>query len=137
MVNSSEGLEVVNKEMVPNIRIWGKQKLKCLKCQKILTSYRKLRDHYYEDHDKDFKCLQKDCDFFTKDNNELRMHSRAKHRLKCNWNGCEANLTNAHSLRAHLWSHNRDPPFKCEECGQEFTDRTKLEKHLSRYCEEK
>ena len=79
-------------------------KIKCLKCEKTLTTTRNLKKHIKRFHEAG--TLQCDsCSKYFKSDTDLIKHKYIHTRRPCDW--CEKTFASAGSLRTHRWKIHR------------------------------
>ncbi|CAG2117420.1 unnamed protein product, partial [Medioppia subpectinata] len=106
----------------------------------------KISDHlitYYKTNDKYFHCLCTDCEYKSKNKNNLLshqlIHSNIK-QFKCDFNDCnESFKTTSNLFRHKKCVHLKEKRFKCNEenCGKSFTLKSNLIQHQCIHSVEK
>ena len=99
---------------------WGKEKVKCDECGKILSKAY-LLDHRRNNHggEKPFVCTVADCNQTFSRRFKLVDHKRLAHgypKLKCKVKDCDSEFAVYNELRKHHTSH--QSMVDCAECGK-------------------
>ena len=105
----------------------------CTECQtEFLKQYQKCSEH------ENVKICEK-CGYTTSHGDQLKAHQGSKHcdpertlkrKLWCNL--CSRGFTREKALKKHELEHIRGKAHKCGACGQRFTERFNLNKHLKK-----
>ena len=91
---------------------------------------REISDHSYSLVQKDwsqFKCLT--CDQTFTDVQSLRKHTKTHEKIKCQSQCCSycgLKFTTKYALNTHRRKHIAENPYKCQQCDETFTQRSKL-----------
>ncbi|KAF8315324.1 hypothetical protein DL93DRAFT_2048269, partial [Clavulina sp. PMI_390] len=92
-------------------------------------------------------CLWGECSHSAPDAEALTAHIASTHigsgqsTYDCHWNGCdrqgEKAFTSKQKVMRHLQAHTGYRPFKCEICGQFFSEAATLQQHVRRHTNQK
>ncbi len=102
---------------------------KCLKCDLMFISHRKMRIHYKEVHIKKFRCLLCHKTFQNKD--EVKHHLILEHRgmSQEHLNRGAAALQTKKQLGEYIKADGSGASYDCPECFEMFPDAEKLDDH--------
>ena len=106
----------------------------CPKCDKIVSNYKTLLEHYAAVHTKEKKFNCDQCDYKACTPKEVKRHKENIHEpngarnFACDQ--CDYKATNRNSLYAHKREHSREP-VHCEICRKAFTRLDTLKRHLA------
>ncbi|XP_028930413.1 histone H4 transcription factor isoform X2 [Ornithorhynchus anatinus] len=99
------------------------QRFQCSHCSKRFATERLLRDHM-RNHVNHYKCPL--CDMTCPLPSSLRNHIRFRHSddrpFKCDY--CDYSCKNLIDLRKHLDTHSKEPAYRCEFEGCDFSARS-------------
>ena len=73
-----------------------------------------------------FKC--KECDFVGNSHREINNHHKSSH-SKCYCNTCGKACNTPSTLSWHMYSHNEDLSYPCEDCEKRFAFSGQLKQH--------
>ncbi|XP_068624753.1 zinc finger protein OZF-like isoform X2 [Battus philenor] len=124
--NQQTGTEVKTYETVTTN---GCLKYKCILCEKIFDSKRKLKKHAFS-HIQDRPFLCKLCGRTYKTVSDIVRHARAHSgsKMSCKYQ-CGYSTAYVGALKNHERRHSTDYTYTCEECGKGFQVLTWYEQH--------
>ena len=100
-------------------------------CAEVFTRWSNLRAHKALEHKRKFKCdiCQKTFQKPGQLANHTKLHDSSK-MLKCPYDDCSRTYSELRNLKAHIRSYHEGQKVKCNECGKELVNRSKLRSHL-------
>lgn len=113
------------------------KKFECPECSKEYTN---LKIHLALKHPKkNLNCSK--CDKQFPDKTKRSFHIRTKHTTiethKCHWPSCEYETKIIQHLKSHGFKHTGERPFKCNICGNGFSQTSGLKRHQITHSQDK
>ena len=108
-------------------------KLKCHKCVQVFPSKQKLKDHFEFQHAVKSPC--EICGKMVGPGKALRVHKHSAHaeKVQCEFDGCGKILASKGSYDIHVKVfHEPQGSHKCQTCDAEFSNKYRLQIHISR-----
>ena len=120
-------------------------------CQKVVTSYRKLKYHMTEHHNEENIscpfCHRKFAKVSSLDihvesesckiRQEKKREAARNGQFKCEYEKCEKNYTTQTHLDRHIMTHTNMRPYGCDDCGMAFSQKGTLKEHVRVHTGEK
>ena len=120
-------------------------------CQKVVTSYRKLKYHMSEHHNEEnIVCTFCHRKFAKASSRDIHMESRSckirrekkreaarNGQFKCVWENCEKKYATQTHLDRHIMIHTNERPYQCDDCGMAFSQKGTLKEHVRTHTGEK
>ena len=103
--------------------------LTCFKCNKTFTTKGNLKSHM-EIHTGKFSFYCEVCRKGFSNVNNYKNHMQAHEGIRYHCQYCSKAFVTKKSLQYHLSQHTGEYRFTCEECGEEFNDKSKFLKHV-------
>lgn len=114
------------------------ERLSCPDCAFVTTNSYRLERHRLDSHETatTFNCGM--CDFTSRWKREFYRHVRSEHYSAgppfcCEFDACTFRSDKIQNLLAHRAIHTNDKPFKCDDCGIEYSLRWNLMVHKRKH----
>ncbi|XP_043516174.1 zinc finger protein 311-like isoform X4 [Frieseomelitta varia] len=101
-------------------------KYSCNLCRKKFTTHNNLDNHLLM-HKDGFKCTL--CDEVFSSPYSLSSHKSTKHRRGATCTICERSFSSTSNFYQHVLTHAGIRPYKCDVCGDYFTQRSSVLRH--------
>ena len=120
-------------------------------CQKVVTSYRRLKYHMMERHNEEnFNCAichrkfakESSLDIHVKSESckmrlEKKREAARSGQFKCTFEKCEKQYLTKTHLDRHIMIHTDERPYQCDNCGMAFHQKGSLKEHIRLHTGEK